>query len=385
MLEVRAMSERIPVCAPFFTGNERNYLLEAVDSGWISSAGAFIGRFEKALAALVRVGHVEACANGTVALHLLLHALGIGPGDEVVVPSETFVASANAVAYCGATPVFCEIDEETFVLDPADAIARVTPRTKAIIGVDLFGVLADYDRLRAGLSSIGRSDVKLIEDAAEAAGSTADGRPAGSLADAAIFSFFGNKTITTGEGGAVTTDDLALGARMKFLKNHGMDARRRYYHPELGFNYRMTNLQAAVGCAQVEAAEELFSRKRRIHERYRQALAGVAGVRFPRFPEGQIVVPWLHAFVDEHLDGEEARDALLARMLERGVEGRPFFVPCHLFPYFAKTPIAGPGALPKTEAIAARGVCLPSGAGLSDDDVTRSVEVYLACRQGLVR
>ncbi len=369
------MSSRIPVCAPFFTGKERQYVLEAVDSGWISSAGEFIGRFERAFAALCRVRHAESCANGTVALHLLLHAWGVGPGDEVIVPSETFVATANAVLYCGAKPVFCEIDERSWVLDVDDALARVTPKTKAIIGVDLFGVVADYAALRARLAAIGRSDIKLIEDAAEAAGSTVDGRPTGSLADAAIFSFFGNKTLTTGEGGAITTDDVELGARLKFLKNHGMDSKRRYYHPELGFNYRMTNLQAAVGCAQVEAAADLCARKQRIGERYRSALAGVEGVRFAERPKNQNVVPWLHAVIDDRLPSEAARDELLARMLEQGVETRPFFVPLHTFPYFTDT-----SPLPRTERLAARGVCLPSGGGLTDGEVDRAVEVFLKCR-----
>ena len=379
------MANRIPVCAPVFTGKERAYVLEAVESGWISSMGEFIGRFEALFGKLCGQRHVETCANGTVALHLLLHAMGIGPGDEVIVPSETFAASANAVVYTGATPVFCEIDERTWVIDVNDALARVTPRTKAIMGVDLFGVLADYDGLRAGLAKIGRADVKLVEDAAEAAGSSIDGRPAGSLGDAAIFSFFGNKTLTTGEGGAVATDDLALGARMKLLKNHGMDQNRRYYHPELGFNYRMTNLQAAIGCAQVEAAADLCGRKKRIGARYRQKLAGVAGVRFAEIPRGQDVVPWLHAIVDDRLDGEAARDALMARMLERGVDTRPFFVPMHLFPYLAHTPVAGEGALPVSERIAARGLALPSGGGLTDDEVDRSVEALVECREGLTR
>jgi perosamine synthetase len=379
------MANRIPVCAPVFTGKERAYVLEAVESGWISSAGEFIGRFETLFGKLCGQRHVEACANGTVALHLLLHAMGIGPGDEVIVPSETFAASANAALYCGAVPVFCEIDEKTWVIDPKDALARVTPKTKAIIGVDLFGVLADYDALRAGLAKMGRSDVKLVEDAAEAAGSTVDGRPAGSLADAAIFSFFGNKTITTGEGGAAVTNDLALGARMKFLKNHGMDTKRRYFHPEMGFNYRMTNMQAAIGCAQVEAAADLCARKKRIHARYREKLASGAGVRFAEVPRGQDVVPWLNCVVDDRLDGETARDALMARMLEHGVETRPFFVPMHLLPYMDKTPVFGPGALPISERIASHGICLPSGGGLTDEEVDRSAEAMLRCREGLLK
>ncbi|GAC1549219.1 MAG: GDP-perosamine synthase [Polyangiales bacterium] len=384
MLFRRGMSAapaRIPICAPVFSGKERAYVLEAIDTGWVSSSGEFIGRFERGLAALCRVRHIAAGGNGPVALHLLLHALGIGPGDEVVLPSQTFAATGNAVVYCGGTPVFCDVDPRSWVVDLDDCIARVTPRTKAVIGVDLFGVCADYDGLRARLRAIGRDDVKVLEDAAEAIGSLVGGRPAGSLADAAIFSFFGNKTLTTGEGGAVATDDVALGARMKFLKNHGMDTKRRYYHPELGFNYRMTNLQAAVGCGQVESAAELTAAKKRIYARYRQALAGTAGVRFAEIPAGQDAVPWLNAVVDDSLDGEAARDAVIARMLEHGVETRPFFVPMHLFPYLAKGPVAGPGALPVSEYVGARGICLPSGGGLTDAEVDRSVETFLRCRR----
>lgn len=371
------MSDRIPVCAPVFSGKERTYLLEAIDSGWISSAGPFIARFESALAGVCRVRHAEACANGTVALHLLLHALGIGPGDEVVVPSETFVATANAVRYTGATPVFCEVRDDSWVIDVADALGRVGPRTKAILGVDLFGVLADYDGLRAGLAAQKRDDVLVLEDAAEAIGSTDRGRPAGSLAHAAIFSFFGNKTVTTGEGGAVTTDDVALGARMKFLKNHGMDPQRRYHHPEMGFNYRMTNLQAAVGCAQLEEIAALCEKKRHGHARYRARFAEVPEIRFAAVPAEQSAVPWLHAFVDESLPSADARDRALAALAAEGIEARPFFAPNHLFPYFG----GRPGDLPRTERLAAKGVCLPSGAGLTDAEIDRAAEAWLRVRR----
>ncbi len=375
------MSDRIPVCAPVLLGNERAYVLEALDSGWISSSGPFVTRFEKALAGACRVRHAEACANGTVALHLLLHGLGIGPGHEVIVPSETFVATANAVLYTGAKPVFCEVDSQSWVLDAADALSRVGPKTRAIIGVDLFGVLAPYDALRAGLVDLRRDDVLVLEDAAEAIGSSADGRPAGSLAHAGVFSFFGNKTVTTGEGGAVTTDDLALGARLKFLKNHGMDPQRRYHHPELGFNYRMTNLQAAIGCAQLERLADLAGHKRRANARYRARFAEVAEIKFAVIPKGQDAVPWLHALVDDALPSAEARDAALSTLAGLGIEARPFFEPNHLFPYLG----GRLGDLPRTEQLAARGVCLPSGAGLTDDEIDRVADAWLTVRKQVRR
>jgi perosamine synthetase len=369
-------SERIPVCAPVFSDRERAYVIEAVESGWISSTGAFLGRFEAAFARFCGVRHVESCANGTAALHLVLHAIGVGPGDEVIVPSFTFAASANPILFCGGAPVFCEIDRDTWVMDVADALSRVTPKTRAIIGVDLFGVLVDYDALRAGLARIGRGDVKIIEDAAEAAGTSSRGRVAGAFGDAAIFSFFGNKTLTTGEGGAVATDDEALGRRVRFLKNHGMDSRRRYFHPELGFNYRMTNLQAAVGVAQVEAAHDLCARKRRVHARYRERLARVEGLIFQHFPSDQDVVPWLVAIVDTALPSEAARDRLLAAMSDRGVDGRPFFVPCHHFPYFPKTD----STLSVSDRVAASGLALPSGGGLTEAEIDRACDALIECR-----
>lgn len=371
----------IPVFSPYFTGRELEYLTRAVQTGWISSAGPFLGEFEEKLAADIGVPHAEACSSGTAALHLVLHALGIGQGDEVIVPSQTFYATTAAVAYTGATPVFAEMLDDAWTLDPEDAIRRLSPRTRAIIPVDLFGLCADIPALRKLLAKAGREDVFLLEDAAEAYGSSLHGVRAGALGDAGIFSFYGNKTITTGEGGMVTTAHGELAERVRFLKNHAMSASKRYFHPEVGFNYRMTNLQAAVGLAQLEAVSDLKTRKLRIHARYRSALQNEAGIRLQAVPPGHDFIPWLTTVVDDVLAGEEERDALLSRLRVRGIDTRPMFYPNHLLPAFAKDPASLRGSLPVTESLSFRGFGLPSGAGLSDPEIDRVVETYLEERR----
>ena len=370
-------SPMIPVFAPYFTGHELEYLTRAVQTGWISSAGPFLREFEEKLAADVGVPFAEACSSGTAALHLVLHALGIGPGDEVIVPSQTFYATTAAVAYTGATPVFADILEDTWTLDPSDCVRKLSPKTRVVIPVDLFGLCADIPALRAALAKAGRDDVFLLEDAAEAYGSALHGVRAGALGDASIFSFYGNKTITAGEGGMVTTSRPELAERVRFLKNHAMSATKRYFHPEVGFNYRMTNLQAAVGLAQLAGIDELFARKQRIHARYRAGLEGQKGVRLQAVPEGHAFMPWLTTVVDEALAGEEERDALLERLRQRGIDTRPMFYPNHLLPAFASAPTAVRGSLPVTEALSFRGFGLPSGAGLTDAEIDRVLETYL--------
>ena len=370
----------LPICAPLFTGRELELVTEAVKTGWISSAGPFIGQFEREFAAFVGASRAETCSNGTVALQIVLHAIGVGPGDEVIVPSQTFVATAAAVLYCHATPVFADIRRDTWNIDPEDVARKLSPRTKAIIPVDLFGLCADFPAIRGVLRAAGRADVFVLEDAAEAFGSALDGVRAGALGDAATFSFYGNKTVTTGEGGMVTTSREDLADRVHFLKNHGMSATRRYFHPELGFNFRMTNLQAALGLAQLSAADDFVARKVRIHARYRAALSGVPGLHLQHVPAGHSFAPWITSLVDDAIDGEAGRDALMARLRERGIDSRPMFHPNHLMPAFERLPTGGAGKLPVTEDLSFRGLALPSGAGLTDAEVDRAAETYLAVR-----
>lgn len=367
----------IPIAAPVLSTRELEYITEAVKTHWVSSGGPFLRDFETRFASTLGVAHAETVSNGTAGLHVVLHAIGVGPGDEVIVPSQTFVSTAAAVVYCHATPVFADIAADTWTIDTEDVVRRLGDRTKAIVPVDLFGLCADIPGLRRALAKRGRSDIFILEDAAEAFGATLDGVSAGALGDAGVFSFYGNKTITTGEGGMVVTSDAALANRVRFLKNHGMSTTRRYYHPELGFNFRMTNLQAAIGLAQLESAADLVARKRRIHDRYRHALGGERGVHLQAVPSGHHPAPWLTAIVDDALEGETDRDELFGRLAKRGIDSRPFFYPNHMMPAFANARTT----LPVTEAISFRGFALPSGAGLTDAEIDRCVDAYLAERK----
>ena len=262
----------LPVYRPLLGDRERRYLLEAFDSGWISSRGEFVRRFEQGFADFVGMPRAVSVCNGTAALHVVLAALGIGPGDEVIVPTFTYVAPVNMIRLVGAEPVFADSDPVTWQLDPADVERRMTPRTRAIVAVHVYGQACDMDRLMAIAR---RHRLLVVEDCAEAFGTRIGDRHVGTLGDAATFSFFGNKTITTGEGGMVIARDPEVAARIALLKNQGVSSEREYWHVELAFNYRMTNLQAAIGLAQLEQADAVLARKRQIAQGYRHALAGL--------------------------------------------------------------------------------------------------------------
>lgn len=262
--------ELLPVYRPDLSGNERAYVLECIDTSWISSIGVFIERFEHAIADFTGARHAIAVCNGTVALHLALHCLDLGPGDEVIVPSFTYIASVNTIAQTGARPVFAESRREDWLLDPDDVARRITKRTKAIMPVHLYGVPCDMLALQ---TIADRHGIALIEDCAEALGTTIGGRHVGRWSRAATFSFFGNKTVTTGEGGMVITDDDKLALRLRQVKGQGQSMTRRYWHEVAGFNYRMTNIAAAIGTAQMERIGPILRRKREIVAQYRSKLA----------------------------------------------------------------------------------------------------------------
>src|SRR5215207_70189 len=318
----------IPVAAPVLAGREKEYVADCMESGWISSAGRYVELFEAEFAKFCGVRHAVSCCNGTAALHLSLAALGVGPGDEVIVPTLTFVATANAVTYCGARPVFADSEPETWNLDPAQVAAKVTPRTKGIVAVHLYGNPAEMDTLRALAS---RHGLFLVEDAAEAHGALHRGRRAGSLGDLAAFSFYGNKIIATGEGGMVVTDDDALAARVRLLRGQGMDPERRYWFPVVGYNYRMMNIPAAIGLAQLERAGWHTARRREVAAGYRRLLGNVPGLSWQAERDWARHAFWMFTILlgDEAADG---RDRLMARLLEEGVETRPVFYPLHSLP-----------------------------------------------------
>ena len=353
-------NDRIPVYQPDLSGNEKRYVMECLDSSWISSRGRFIGEFEDKFSAFTGVKHAVAVCNGTVALHLALASLDIGPGDEVIVPTLTYVAAANAVVYTGAKPVFVDSLRDTWQIDPDDVRRKITPRTKAIMAVHLYGHPCEMDRLTAIAKE---HDIFLVEDCAEAFGAVYKGRHVGGFGDIGIFSFFGNKTITTGEGGMVVTNDAALAARARHLKSQAVSPQREYWHDAVGFNYRMTNICAAIGLAQLERANELIGKKRLLAERYRKEFAGLP-VEFHK-ECGDVV----HGYWMISILAREAaeRDPLRTHLKERGIETRPVFYPAHTMPVYKSFG----GSHPTAEAIASRGMNLPSWPGLSGEQVGR--------------
>jgi perosamine synthetase len=251
---------KIPVYQPSLKGNEKKYVNECLDSTWISSKGKFVNQFENAFAEYVGVKHAATVSNGTVAIHLALLALGIGEGDDVIVPTLTYIASVNSIAYTGANPVFVDSLQDSWQIDPADVVKKITPRTKAIMAVHLYGHPCDMDAL---MEICKKHDLFLIEDCAEAIGTLYKGKHVGTFGDISTFSFFGNKTITTGEGGMVVTNDETLHDRSLHFKGQGLAKHRQYWHDVIGYNYRMTNICAAIGLAQLEQIEQVLIEKKK--------------------------------------------------------------------------------------------------------------------------
>jgi perosamine synthetase len=353
------MPSNIPIYQPDLSGNERRYVLECVDSSWISSIGPFIGRFEAQVAEMTGARHAIAVCNGTVALHLALHALGIGPGDEVIVPTLTYIASVNTIAQTGATPVFAECRESDWLLDPQDVKRRITQRTRAILPVHLYGTACDMPALERIARDHG---LFLIEDAAEAFGCELGGRHLGTIGDAGTFSFFGNKTLTTGEGGMVICNDDALALRMRQAKGQGQSLTRRYWHEVMGFNYRMTNICAAIGVAQFERLGDIIHRKQAIASRYR-ALTRDLPVSFQERPQNLVSSEWLISLL---LPRGTNRERLMHVMAEAGVDTRPVFYCAHTMPMYDRGE-----SFPISDDIAARGLSLPSYPMLSEEDLHR--------------
>jgi perosamine synthetase len=355
--------ERIPLAQPHLSGLSRQYLMDAYDSGWISSNGPFNEQFELAFAEYLGVPYALSVANGTVALHLILAGLGIGPGDEVIVPSFTYVATANAVTYTGATPVLVDADADTWALSPPDVLAAISTRTRAIVVAHLYGQPASADLLAREFLDTG---IPVIEDAAQGLGSQWRGQAVGSFGLAASFSFFGNKVLTTGEGGMVVTHDHALFEHMRILRGQGMDPNRRYWFGTVGFNYRMTNLQAAVGLGQMEGLSDQLATRSRIASDYEELFCEL-DVPLCRAPirEGETRANWLWTPLAEER-GSEFRDALMNGLARGGVETRPTFIPLHLLP-----PHARDRCFPVAEDLGRRGISFPTFVGLGREDIRR--------------
>ena len=348
---------RIPVYEPFVTGNEKRYVNECLDSSWISSKGAFIGRFEQAFAENIGARYATSVCNGTVALHLAIEALDIGPGDEVIVPTLTYVASVNTILQSGATPVFVDSLADTWQADPEDIAAKITPKTKAVMVVHLYGLPCQMDAI---LSICRQHNLLLIEDCAEAFGTRYKGQHVGTFGDAATFSFFGNKTITTGEGGMVVFKNESLLKRGFHLKNQGVSPDREYWHDTLAYNYRMTNICAAIGLAQLEQATTILAKKRQIASWYETGLKNLPLRTHDEIAETTHSY-WMCSIL---LDDPNARDPLRRQLERLGIETRPLFYPSHTMPHCRDR-----GAFPVAETISQRGINLPSYPGLDEKDV----------------
>lgn len=355
---------QIPLSFPTLGDKEAKYVMDCLDTKWISSVGKYVGLFEEAYAKVTGTKHAISCSNGTAALHLALLGLDLQPDEEVLVPTLTFAACANSVVYCGGSPQLIDIDRETWCLDASLLESRITPRTRGIIAVHLRGHAAD---MAAIMDIARRHGLFVIEDAAQAHGGLVNDRPVGSVGDLGTFSFFGNKMLTTGEGGMVTTNDDAVAAKIRLIKNQGMTQERRYWHSVVGYNYRLTNIQAAIGLAQVERLEEQLRGHRQVAAWYQEELAGIKGISW------QAEKPWVrHAWwqfvvvIDETFAAD--RDAVLARLQNAGIDARRIYYPMHQLPIYEKS--AAGRAYPVADRVAARAICLPTWAGLTREDVS---------------
>jgi perosamine synthetase len=374
-----AATRRVPIAEPKLGGNELKYVTECVETNWISSQGSFVRRFESEFAKLLGVPHALAVSNGTVALHLALAAYGIGPGDEVIVPDLTFAATINAVLYTGATPVIVDVAPDTWNMDPDAVAAAITPRTKAIMPVHLYGQPADMGPIMAIAR---RRGLVVVEDAAEAVGASWQGTPCGAVGDCGTFSFFSNKLITTGEGGMVVFKDDAIAARARRLRDHGMNPNKRYWHDEVGFNYRLTNLQAAIGCAQLEQIDGFLSRKREIAAFYEKRFSKIAEVETPRILPDFRNSYWVFSIIADGAALGLTRDQLIARLAAAGVDTRPLFYCMHEMPPYKA--YAGNRAFPVSARLSAGGLSLPSSTSITDaelDYVAGTVERILGARR----
>ncbi|OYT98228.1 MAG: aminotransferase DegT [Burkholderiales bacterium PBB1] len=368
----------IPVNEPLLDGNEKRYLSECIDSGWISSEGPFVREFEERFARTVGRRHAVAVANGSLALDAAVTALGLGPGDEVILPTFTIISCAAPIVRAGATPVVVDCDPATWNMDVEQVAARITPRTRAIMVVHIYGLPVDM----APIEELARRHgLKIIEDAAEVHGQTYRGRPCGSFGDISTFSFYPNKHVTTGEGGMLVTDSDALAEHCRKLRNLAFMPPRRFVHDELGWNMRMTNLQAALGVAQLERFDEFLRRKRAMGRRYDAALSGTHGLQLPlpRNDDAENIY-WVYGVVlhdDIDFDAEEA----MRRLGAMGVGCRPFFWPMHEQPVFRSRGLFANDSHPVAERIARRGFYVPSGLALTHDQI----DTVAAALRDLVR
>ncbi len=374
------MDKFIPVCEPLLGGNELKYVTDAVSTGWISSSGKYVNDFEKCFSAYSDCKYGVAVCNGTIALHLALVALGIGKGDEVIVPSFTMIASAFAVCYTGAIPVFVDADADTWNIDVSKIEEKISPRTKAIMPVHIFGQMCDMDAIQ---SIAAKHHLYVVEDAAEAHGATWRGRKAGSCSDVGCFSFFANKNVTTGEGGMVVTNDEAIYDKLRYFKNvcfpvHGP---RNYLHNDIGFNYRMSNVVAAIGLAQTEKADEYKAMRMRNNALYRKYLSDVPGIQFQHVLPDAECVCWMNTIVISPKLYGHTKDELVSYLKENNVDTRLLFNGMHRQKSLADFGCDCSGEYPVCDWLTENGFYLPSASSLNEETICAICDLIRTFRQ----
>jgi len=363
------MSEFIPVNEPLLDGDEKKYLLECIESGWISSEGPFVRQFEEAFAPRVGRKHGVAVANGTAALDLAVDALGLGPGDEVILPAFTIISCVHQIVRSGAIPVLVDSDPLTWNMDVGQLASRITSRTKAIMAVHIYGLPVDMDPI---LELARKHGLAVIEDAAEMHGQTYKGKPCGSFGTVSTFSFYPNKHLTTGEGGMIVSDDPQLAETCRSLRNLCFQPQKRFVHERLGWNARMTNMQAGIGLAQLSRLDEFVARKRRMGALYQEVLAGCSHAQLPLARTDYADnIYWVFGVVLREDCGMDA-EAAMAALAKAGVGTRPFFCPMHLQPVLRRLGLFAGEEYPVAERLYKQGFYLPSGMALRPDQIERA-------------
>lgn len=365
------IDKQIRVAEPVLDGNEANYVLDCIHETWISSRGKYIEQFERMLADYCGVQEAVVTNNGTTALHLALVACGVSEADEVILPTLSYIATGNAVRYCNAKTVFVDSEPDYLNIDVTRIERAITPRTKAIMTVPLYGHPVDMDPI-ADIAE--RHGLMVIEDSAEALGAKYRGRAVGSLAKCSTFSFFGNKLITTGEGGAIVTDDAELANRMRFLRGQGVDPHKRYWHPEIGFNYRMTNVAAAIGVAQMERIDDHLGRRRQVADWYFDRLQKHEDLlQLPHAAAWAEHSYWMFTVLLQR-DVAVDRDQWMNDLQSQGIETRPVFYPIHWMPPYQRCS----GYFPVADDCSSRGINLPTHGRLTEADVSYVCEQLIA-------
>ncbi len=355
----------IPVCEPLITKKEIEYVIDCLKSGWVSSAGKYIEQFEKGWASYCGMKHGVAVSSGTTALQIAVRLLDLKPGDEVIMPTFTIISCAQAVIYCGGKPVLVDIDSRNWQMDVSQIENVITNKTKAIMVVHIYGHPADMDPI---IEIAKKNDLMIIEDAAEVHGAEYKGRRCGSFGDISVFSFYANKLITTGEGGMVLTNNDEFAERAKALRNLCFQKSRRFYHDELGYNFRLTNIQAALGVSQMERIGKIIERKREIAHKYNELLKNVSGIELPYEESWAKSIYWVYGIVIKEEMGMNA-EQFAKKLLEKGIETRPFFLGMHEQPVFKKMGLFAKERYPVSERLSRQGLYIPSGLTIKNSEI----------------